>query len=113
MKFAPLDPPRKFRAGLEQTIELSDCGRAWLEPDELITFVTPGGREYDLTAKSWGFYATPSVNGRLKQQGFKTALVVNSQGRYYVMVVDRERTADFHAYCRSEKQQVVEWLDER
>jgi len=44
-----------------------------------------------ITAKDWGFYATPSINGRLQQFGFKTALVENPQGRIYVMVVEEEK----------------------
>ncbi len=113
MKFVPNEPPRPFRVGLDRSIELKDCGRVRLEADEQITFVTPGGREHDFAAKSWGFYATPSVNGRLVQQGFKTALVRSSVGRIYVMVVDRNRLPDFETYCRAERQEILEWLDER
>ena len=113
MIFEPQQPPRKFRAGLQAQIEVSDCGRVRLAPDELVTFVTPSGKQHDFSAKVWGFYATPSVNGRLKDQGFKTALVRNSQGRYYVMVVDRDHLGDFHEYLRSERQEICEWLDER
>ncbi|MBN1343214.1 MAG: hypothetical protein JXQ73_11075 [Phycisphaerae bacterium] len=113
MRFVPKDPPRTFRVGRDQSIELSDCGRVYLAPDELLTFETPSGREHDFAAKSWGFYATPSVNGRLKDQGFKTALVRNRQGRIFVMVVEQDRMPDFEAYCRSEQQDVLEWLDER
>lgn len=113
MKFVPVEPPRQFRVGLDQSIEVSDCGRVHLEADEQVTFVTPTGREHDFVAKSWGFYATPSINGRLAQQGFKTALVRNSQGRYYVLVVEEDRIEDFHEYLRIERQELCEWLDER
>lgn len=113
MKFVPVDPPRTFRVGLDQSIEMSDCGRVHLAADEQVTFVTPSGREHDVAAKSWGFYAAPSINGRLADHGFKTALVRNSQGRYYVMVVERDRIDDFNAYLRAERQEVCEWLDER
>lgn len=110
MKIWEKDPPRSFRAG---DTEIRDCGRIGLEPDEQVTFVTPAGKEHDFAAKSWGFYATPSVNGRLKDQGFKTALVRNEAGRYYVMVVDPERMAEFDKYLDRDGQEVVEWLDER
>ncbi|MEW5919759.1 MAG: hypothetical protein AB1796_02165 [Bacillota bacterium] len=70
-------------------------------------------KEHDFAAKAWGFYATPSVNGRLKDQGFKTALVRNNAGRVYVMVVELERMADFERYLQAEKNTVIEWLDER
>lgn len=113
MKIAPVNPPRRFRVGLNKHIEISDCARIHLEADEQVTFVTPSGKEHDFAAKSWGFYATPSINGRLVDQGFKTALVCNSQGRYYLMVVDPACMADFQAYIASEKNDLIEWLDER
>ena len=113
MKVETSDPPRVFQVGLEHQIAVSDCGRVYLEPDEQVTFVTPAGKQHDFVAKSWGFYATPSVNGRLVDQGFKTALVKNSFGKYYVMVVDPDRMADFQAYLDTERHEVVEWLDQR
>ena len=75
MKFEELKPPRTFRVGRQSEVEIHDCGRIRLQPDEMVTFITSGGRQYDVTAKSWGFYATPSLNGRLQGQGFKSALV--------------------------------------
>lgn len=113
MRFEPTDPPRTFRVGTERQIEMSDCGQIHLEADEQVTFVTPAGRQHDFAAKSWGFYATPSVNGRLVAQGFKTALVRNSGGRWYVMVVDTDHMEDFEAYLKREGNAVEEWLDER
>lgn len=113
MTFEPNNPPRRFRVGAAGAIEIADCGRVHLAPDEQVTFVTPGGKEHDFAAKSWGFYATPSLNGRLAGFGFKTALVRNAEGRHYVMVVDTDRMAEFDEYLRAERQHVVEWLDER
>lgn len=107
------NPPRKFNVGIQNQVEISDCGKVELEANEQITFVTSSGREHDVAAKTWGFYATSSVNGRLVDQGFKTAFVRNSIGRYYVMLVDRKRISEFEEYLRSEKQVLDEWLDER
>ena len=112
MKIIEQKPPRKFRVGLDQSVELSDCGKVYLNSNEQVTFVTSEGREHDLCAKSWGFYATSSVNGRLKDQGFKTALVKNSRGRFYVMVVDKNKLNEFEAYLNSDKNHVEQWLDE-
>lgn len=113
MRFERTDPVRVFQVGLDQQISISDCGRVYLEPDEQVTFVTPAGKEHDFVAKSWGFYATPSINGRLADQGFKTALVKNSFGKYYIMVVDPDKMADFNAYLKIERHEIAEWLDER
>ncbi len=113
MKWTPLHTPRKFKAGTEPQVEISDCGHMELGSDEQITFVTPSGKQYDVARKSWGFYATPSVNGRLAQQGFKTALVKNAQGRIYVMLVEQDQKGAFEAYLQKEKAVLEEWLDER
>lgn len=107
------DPPRRFRVGVANDIEMTDCGRVHLDENEQVTFVTESGKQHDFAAKSWGFYATPSINGRLKTQGFRTALVRNWARRYYVMVVEAEMLDDFRDYLMREGNEVVEWLDER
>lgn len=112
MKFNSKNPPRKFRVGHSKQFEILDCGSIELGPDEQVTFVTPSGKEYDVARKDWGFYATPSANGRLKDQGFKTALVKNPQGRVYIMLVEKEKLKEFHAYLDAEKNVVEKWLDE-
>lgn len=111
MRLAEKNPPRVFEPA--PGIAIRDCGDVELRPDEQVTIVTESGKRMDVAAKDFGFYATPSVNGRLKNEGFKTALVRNARGQVYVMVVDRERMADFERYCGAERQTVLEWLDER
>jgi hypothetical protein len=112
LKITPLEPPRRFVVGVG-SITISHCADVELASDEQVTFVTPTGKEHDFVAKSWGFYATPSVNGRLLDQGFKTALSRNAAGRYYVNVVDMDAIGDFLAYVAAEQSEIVEWLDER
>ncbi len=104
--------PRPFKVGLDQQITIKDCGKIHLDPDEQVTFVTPQGAEYDLARKSWGYYATPSVNDRLKRFGFKTALVRNSKGQVYIMLVEQDRVAEFEQYLAAEKNFLQQWLDE-
>jgi len=94
-------------------VEISDCGRIELLPDELLSLRTPSAKDYEISAKDWGFYATPSINGRLKKAGFKTALVKNPQGKYFVMVVEEDKLNDFEAYLARDGQKLLEWLDER
>jgi len=113
MKHQLKDTPRKFQVGSDGSICISDWGKVLLAPDDMISFTTPSGRDYDVVAKDWGFYATPSLNGRLKKQGFKTALVRNEQGQVYVMLVEIDRLQDFENYLRATVQHRLEWLDER
>ena len=113
MKTDSIIPPRKFWVGRGNQIEISHCANVDLEPDEQVTFVTDSDKEYDVVRKPWGFYATPSVNSRLKNQGFKTALVKNSKSQWYIMLVDDDQIDAFHAYLEKEQNEVIEWLDEK
>jgi len=113
MKLKIKDVPRIFRPRKDKDIYISDCGDIHLDPDEQVSFVTASGKRHDFAAKEWGFYATPSVNSRLKNEGFKTALIVNTFGQVYIMVVDTDKMELFEKYCEVEGQRILEWLDER
>jgi hypothetical protein len=113
MKFTPKDPPRRFEVkGAGIRLMLSDCGAIALAPDEQVTFTTEAGGEYDVTRKSWGFYATPSTNGRLSSFGLRAALVLNQSGKLFVMVVERGKEDDFRAYVTADQQTFLTWLDD-
>ena len=113
MKFIPIDPPRKFEvSGAGVRLHLSDCGRVALSADEQLTFTTEAGGEFDVTRKSWGFYATPSTNGRLKTFGLRAALVRNVAGRLFVVLVEQSKEAEFLAYVKADKQTLLTWLDD-
>jgi hypothetical protein len=110
VKLVPVDPPRRYTAGVTG-VEIADCGRVELDPDEQLTFTTPAGGEYDVARKSWGFYATPSLNGRLASFGLRGALIRNSQGRVFVVLVERGHEDEWEAYRAAERLEVVQWLD--
>ncbi len=112
MKLKIIDPPREFKAG--SSIILKDCAHIELQAEEQITFLTETGAEYDVARKNWGYYATPSINGRLSSNGFKTALTKNTvSGRYFVMLVEFVKQSLFLEYLEMESMTLVEWLDER
>jgi hypothetical protein len=112
MKFDLKVEPRAFWVGRNKTICINDLGDVHLAPNEQVTFVTDSGARFDFARKNWGYYATPSVNARLTNEGFKTALVENEQGRIYVMAVEVSQLEEFHRYCEAERQKVRCWLDE-
>lgn len=112
MKIKLNDTPREFFVGKDQAITLKDMGRITLSPDEQVTFLSEEGAEYDLCRKSWGYYATPSLNDRLRRFGYKTALVRNTKGQGFVMLVDEKKTAEFFDYLKEEDNFLVSWLDE-
>lgn len=111
MEFIPKDPPRVFEVGYDVKGYISDCGAVKLNPDEQVTFVTEQGAEYDVTRKSWGFYATPSLNYRLAGFGLRGVLVKNRFNRYFVMLVEQGKEDLFFEYLAREPLQLVTWLD--
>lgn len=113
MKFDPLLPPRKFQVGKDQSISLSDCGRVTLDEDEQVTFVTNAGGEYDVARKSWGFYATPSVNKRLPSFGLRAALAKSADGTVFVWLVESGREEEMKRYAERYGLRVTAWLDDQ
>lgn len=111
MKFSPIEPPRQFKVGFGKVFYMKDCAHIELSPDEQVTFITESGAEYDLARKSWGFYATPSLNGRLEQFGLRGVLVKNRINRYFVMLVEKGREQLFEEYLTAEDLKIICWLD--
>lgn len=111
MRFQPVEPPREYACGIRDEVVMRDVGRVTLAPDEQVTFLTPAGAEYDLARKSWGFYATPSLNGRLVRFGLRAALVRNTKRQWFVMLVERGHEAEFDEYLAAESLVVVTWLE--
>ncbi len=111
MKFAPKDPPRRFKVGNAVKFDMKDCGSLALEHDEQVTFTTESGAEYDVARKDWGFYATPSLNSRLEGFGLRGVLVKNRLDRFFVLLVERGKEELFDRYLEIESLEVICWLD--
>lgn len=111
MKLTVKDPPREFSIGRGVPLIIKDCARIELEPDEQVTFATPDGKEYDVARKSWGFYATPSLNARLLTHNLRAVLVRSPAAKYFVMLVERGKEAELESYLAAEQNQIARWLD--
>jgi hypothetical protein len=112
MRFDAKEPPRVFVVGNAGPIEMKDCGTLRLAADEQVTLVTESGAEFDVARKDWGFYATPSVNGRLQAFGLRAVLIQNrGTKRYFVLLVERGREVSFERYLDVENLRIVHWLD--
>ncbi len=101
--------PREFTY---RDITIKDFGKVYLENNEMVSFVNNLGKECDFVQKSWGYYVCPSVNGRLKNEGFKTALTSNKEKRLYVLAVDKDKIDDFQNYMKNQDITFICWLDE-
>ena len=108
MKISSKIKPRKFNVGLSNNT-IMDCGKIYLANNELVTFVK-NKKKYDFVSKDRGYYATPSINNRLKKEGYKVALVSNSTGKKFIMVVDKEKIKIFKKYLNQEKSIIIKWI---
>lgn len=104
------DEPRTF---IIKGTEIKDFGKLYLNPLEMVSFVTPSGNECDFTAQEWGFYLGPSINSRLKNEHFKVALVVNEQNQLYINAVENDKIELFKQYLKTnQNNKIICWLDE-
>ena len=111
MKFRPNNPPRRFPVGQHSDISIQDCGEVELEPDELVTLGTESGLRHDVCRKDFGFYITQSLNHRVRQNGFRAALMKNDSNRYYIVLVEIGKEDKFDRYLRMERNELVSWMD--
>ena len=109
MLFKEKNPPRLFEVGNAKKFNLRDCGLMKLENDEQITFITNSGSEYDVAKKNWGFYATPSINKRLKNNNFETFIVVNKFKDFFIMIVYKNKKKIFLDYLRKNQLKKIPW----
>jgi hypothetical protein len=103
-----IEPPREFQVG---QVTLRHCAEVELQPDEQITLVTGSGTEYDIVRKSWGYYATPSLNRRLAAHGLRGALTANADDRIALLLVECGHECEFETYLGAQQMRVLCWLD--
>ena len=109
MRIIKKKPPRKFRPS--KNIIIKDCAKIYLNSNEQVTFLTKKKQEYDVCKKEWGFYATPSVNGRLKSYNFKTSIIQNIKTKkIYIFILEKGKEKKFYRYLKEENCKVIKWL---
>ena len=111
VKLTPINPPRSFNVGVNEVIQLTDCAHIELAPNEQVTFMTESGAEYDVVRKPWGFYATPSLNSRLRKFDLRAVLVKSPGPKFFILLVERGKETEFQRYLHRESLTVVCWLD--
>jgi len=114
MKLQLKESPRIFEIKLKSKgHKIKDYGKILLDASGMVTFVTSSGKECDFAAKEWGFYLGPSVNSRLKDNGFKVALVLNEKGQLYVHAVEKDKIDIYKKYLKTDQLNIILcWLDE-
>jgi len=109
MNFIEIKPPRRFTAG---NVEIQHCANVELQPEEQVTFITESGKEYDVMRKSWGYFATPSINHRLKKFGLRAVLIQDSTGKRFVCLVEEGKNEMFLSFLDTDKACILCWLDD-
>lgn len=104
--------PREFDAGAGHTIR--DWGSLIMDADDLISLRGFEGGNIEVTAKEWGFYLGTSLNQRMKNEGFRAALVLNAtHNKVFIMAVYKNRTEEFKNYLSGHyDQKILCWLDD-
>ena len=102
---------RKFNPSKRSKIILKDCGSIILEDNEQITFTNNLGKNnYDVTKKNWGYYATPSINSRLKNNNFNTHIIINQKtNKFFIFLVENKKKKEFSRYLKSENLTKIPW----
>ena len=108
MQIKKINPKRKFNCG--RNVELAHVADISLENNELITFKSKENKEYDFVSKEWGYYATPSINKRLKKNGYKAALMKNKNADTFVVIVEIKKIKLWEKYNEEEEQIFVKWI---
>lgn len=106
MKIQNRKKPREFKVGLNEKIVIKDCGTIFLKSNEQLTF-KKDKFEYDICKTNWGYYATPSMNHRLKNFNFKSFLTVNDKKRLYILLVEKQKLSTFKRYLKREKLKIL------
>ncbi|WP_075483173.1 hypothetical protein [Candidatus Pelagibacter communis] len=105
---------RKFKVGRKKNIILKDVGSIKLNDNENITFIDTNLREYDVCKKNWGYYATPSLNKRVKKYGYIAGLVYNKKFKtFFIHLVDTRKKKIFKSYLKKENMKLICWLNSK
>ena len=110
MKIQIQTPGREFVVGTS-SITITDSGTITLDDDHQITFLETDKSEYDVCKKEWGYYATPSINGRLEHFNYMTCLVKNSAEKKYIMIVKTSKLEEFKTYLEIENLVIETWFN--
>ena len=103
---------RKFK--VNSSLKIVDRGTVILSENEMISLSTRK-KNNEIVAKKWGFYLTPSINVRLKKNGYKCAIIINQQKKFFVTLVlnDKNSLKNFKDYLREDNQKLVMFLSNK
>ena len=101
---------RKFK--VNNNLQIKDNGEIIFSKNEMVS-INIKNKKNEITAKNWGFYLTPSINVRLKKNGFKCAIIKNKQNKFFFCLVikNKKEINSFYKYLKKDKQYLVSFLN--
>ena len=108
MQIKKIIPKRKYTCG--KNVHLEHVADIVLGDNEVVTFKQDNNKEYDIVRKEWGYYATPSINKRLKRNGYKAAFMENKYGDNFIVIVEVNKIRLWENYNKEEEQTFIKWI---
>jgi len=103
--------PRTFRVSANGEVTITHSADVYLEHDEQITLRTDSGTEFDIARKSFGYYASPSLNNRLVNFNLRAAIVRGRQsGRAYILMCETGKEEEMQKYCDWDDLRIICWI---
>lgn len=99
---------RKYKVSKET---INDVAHIVLRPNEQITLMDINKKfQYDICKKTWGYYALPSINSRLKNFNFLTFIVkCKKSSKVFIHLVKKTKISLFKKYLKNQKLKIVNW----
>ena len=67
-------------------------------------------RNYEICRKDCEYYANPSLNFRLKKNGFRTILAKQKK-KFFILLIDIDKLKSFKQYAKIENYKIIKRLD--
>ena len=101
---------KKNRKFLVNKLKINHVANLTLKPFEQITLVSKDKSEYDISKTDWGYYATPSINQRLKENKLDTYIVFNKLNKkIFIHLVHKKKALRYKRYLKEENLEIITW----
>ena len=102
---------RKFKPSSKSRVIITEKAKIYMKHNEQITLIDINKNQYDIVKKSWGYYSTPSINKRLKNNNHKACIVKNIEKKtIFLFSVNIKKKNEFNKYLKKNKIKVIKWF---
>ena len=102
---------RKFKPSKKSGVSITEKAKIYMKHNEQITLIDINKNQYDIVKKSWGYYSTPSINKRLKNNNHEACIVKNIEKKtIFLFSVNIKKKIEFNQYLKKNNIKVIKWL---